>query len=483
MLTELQSQREALSTELDLGLLWEVAQEQGRGFSAAELAELFFGQRSTVASSVMLEALLNDRLFFVRRHLEFIPRPRDQVERLRLQQDRIKGRSEGARRTQTLVREILNGGVSTPSAETAALAAELTQYLRNPFTRSRELTQILAAAAPDIDPAEVSFELLDRLGAKPDLPRFAFIAGLHTEFSAAALEEAGKVSSIPRPALATGLTVTIDDDDTVEIDDALSCELLPNGDLRVWVHIALVADFVTKGSELDAEAAARATTVYLPEITIPMLPQTISSERASLIEGQERPVLTTAITLASSGEIKSSSIFPGTIRIGKRLDYTQADGILAADEPDSPVHHSLNLLRDAADKVRELRRRSGALLMHRREPKVTVRNDDIQIRVLDGGSPSRMLVAEFMVLSNFVAARFAAENRIPIIYRVQPETRGEPPRPRLSLYPEYHAGIGLDYYAQFSSPIRRYADLVLQRQMVASLSESRSQPYSVDEIC
>jgi exoribonuclease-2 len=124
---------------------------------------------------------------------------------------------------------------------------------------------------------------------------------------------------------------------------------------------------------------------------------------------------------------------------------------------------------------------AGAMLVHRREPKVTVRGNEIQIRVLDSDSQARVLVAEFMVMSNFVAARFAAENRVPIIYRVQPETHGEAQRPRLSLYPEYHSGVGLDYYAQFSSPIRRYADLVLQRQLIASISKA-TQPYGVEEL-
>jgi exoribonuclease II len=93
------------------------------------------------------------------------------------------------------------------------------------------------------------------------------------------------------------------------------------------------------------------------------------------------------------------------------------------------------------------------------------------------------MVGEFMVLSNYVAARYAANQRIPIIYRVQPRSgdfAGQ--RPRLSLYPEYHAGIGLDYYAQFSSPIRRYADLVLQRQLIAALAQPGRSIYSQEEL-
>ena len=113
--------------------------------------------------------------------------------------------------------------------------------------------------------------------------------------------------------------------------------------------------------------------------------------------------------------------------------------------------------------------------MQRREAKVRVRGDDVEITVLDNASPGRTLVAEFMVLSNFVAARYAATNRIPIIYRVQPQMGGDiaSMRPRLSLHPEYHAGIGLDFYAQLSSPIRRYADLGHAAATAGRACESR----------
>jgi exoribonuclease II len=127
------------------------------------------------------------------------------------------------------------------------------------------------------------------------------------------------------------------------------------------------------------------------------------------------------------------------------------------------------------------------VLVQRREAKVRVRDDEVEITVLDNTSPGRTLVAEFMVLSNFVAARYAAANRIPLIYRVQPNISGgdlAAMRPRLSLHPEYHAGIGVDFYAQLSSPIRRYADLVLQRQLLGALEHGdRHAPvYSDDEL-
>ncbi|MGH7865481.1 MAG: RNB domain-containing ribonuclease, partial [Candidatus Binataceae bacterium] len=288
------AEREALARELDLNLLWEVVQEQGRSFTAAELAELFFGRRSGAAVSVMLEALLSDRLFFVRRHMEFQVRPSDQVERLRVQHERIRARTDDYRRTERLLRDIISDGGTKATGETAPLIDELRAYLSNRFTRSRDITAMLQQAAPDIDPAEAAYEILDRLGAAPDGGRFAVVGGVRTEFSEPAITQA-RAAGAPERQFSERFAVAIDDDDTVEVDDAISVEELADGMVSVRVHIALVADFVARGGPIDNEAALRATTVYLPEMTARMLPDPISCGSASLLEGTERPVLTTEV--------------------------------------------------------------------------------------------------------------------------------------------------------------------------------------------
>ena len=374
----------------------------------------------------MLEALLNDRTYFVRRHMDFVPRTPDQVERLRIQNDRIRARSDDYRKIQKHLRDVLNGAEKPPADEAAALIEELSRYLKNPFTRSRDMTQMLAQAAPDVDPAEAAFEILERLGARLRVPRFAFIAGLKDEFSDAVMKEASEAVPGPRAISDGGFAVTVDDEDTVEVDDALSCEALADGGIRVRVHIALVADFVAKGGAMDQEAAARATTVYLPETTIRMLPDPISCRAASLIEGEDRPVLTTDVRLSADGELIDASIYPARIPIMRRLDYDQVDRILESGTGADETAATVARLNAAAIQLRQRRRTAGAVLVQRREAKVRVRGDDVEITVLDNASPGRTLVAEFMVLSNFVAARYAAANRIPIIYRVQPQTGRRP---------------------------------------------------------
>jgi len=264
---ELEAERARLAGELDLKLLWEVVKDQNGVYSAEELAELFFGQRWATATAVVLDALLNDRLYFIRRHLEFIPNPTDRVERIRVQQERTRLRSDENRRIQALIRDVLNNlPVETEGA--APLIDQLRKYLDNPATRSNDLTALLTAAAPDLAPAETAYEVLERLGVSLPASRYVLIGGIRTQFSAAAVQEAERVEPSVHPPADALFVVSIDDEETVEIDDALSCEPLPDGGLRVLIHIALVADWVARDGPMDREAAARGATVYLPEATV-----------------------------------------------------------------------------------------------------------------------------------------------------------------------------------------------------------------------
>ena len=485
-LTELAQERVQLAGELDLNLLWEVVREHERGYTAEELAELFFGRRSQVAIAVMLEALFADRLYFVRRHMNFVARSAEQVERLRTQYDRIRLRSESGRRLSNLLHTLLQNRSLPSPDEAAPLIAELKRYLENPSTRSRDLTMMLETAVSDITPVEAAYEALERLGAAPAGPRFAIIGGVRSLFSDAALAEA--VSTVP-PARQPGgddQAITIDDEETLEIDDAISCVPLAEGNLRLRIHIALVADFVIKGGPMDIEAAARGATFYLPETTIRMLPDAVSTDHASLIAGRERHVFTTEVTLSASGDVLNFSIYPAVIQVRTRLSYDEADRLLDR-ELNGEVDERILMLRrldEAAVMLRARRREAGAILVQRREPKIRVSDGEIEVKVIDNASPSRQLVAEFMVLSNYCAARFAGDHAVPIIYRVQPSSTGEAGqlRAHLSLYPESHTGVGLDCYSQLSSPIRRYMDLVLQRQLVSAVTERRAVIYEPNEL-
>ncbi len=176
------------------------------------------------------------------------------------------------------------------------------------------------------------------------------------------------------------------------------------------------------------------------------------------------------------------------------MTYEAADEALSAGEP------AMTRLHAIAERLHATRNESGAQTHKRPEIKVRVRGGDIQVHRVDVETPSRLIVSEMMILANRIAADHATVQNIPIIYRTQESPEQQPPdttglpeairfellrksfkRSRLSLSPASHAGLGVRAYTQMSSPIRRYADLVTQRQFAAAM-RGEAFPYDTDEL-
>jgi exoribonuclease-2 len=288
----------------------------------------------------------------------------------------------------------------------------------------------------------------------------------------------------------TGLDlITIDGERTRDFDDALSLEAAPEGGWRLGIHIADVSALVPPDDPLDREARSRGTSIYLPERRLPMFPEEISEDVLSLLAHQERLALSFLVILDNDGGVRDWTIVPSRIKVARRLTYHEVDGLLAQDARLAAISR---LTRGF--KERRLAQEGYEL----RLPEVWVTfngQGDLQVSVEDQETESRQLVAEAMVLANSLAARLLAEQGIPAIYRAQPEPR-EPirredgksllelwrDRRRLSrvvmdLDPQPHWGLGLPYYTFATSPIRRYLDLVIHRQLLAVVS---GQPPAYD---
>jgi exoribonuclease-2 len=275
--------------------------------------------------------------------------------------------------------------------------------------------------------------------------------------------------------------MTIDGERTRDFDDALSLEEGPEG-WRLGIHIADVSAHVTPQTLLDLEAQERGTSIYLPERRLPMLPEEISEDAVSLLAHQERLALSFLVTLGPDAEIRDWVIVPSLITVQRRLTYHEVDGLLAQDR-------QLATLSRLTRRLRERRLARGGYELKLPEVWVTFGpQGDIQVVVEDQETASRQLVGEAMVLANSLASQFLAEQGIAAIYRGQPEPR-EPIKPsadksllelwqdrrRLSrvvmdLAPLPHWGLGLPCYTFATSPIRRYLDLVIHRQLLAVVS-------------
>jgi ribonuclease R len=211
-----------------------------------------------------------------------------------------------------------------------------------------------------------------RVLGRPDVARDMIEAalldrGLAREFDPAVQREAREVSRAPeretsRRDLRRLPTLTIDPVSARDFDDAISAEALPDGGVRVWVHIADVTAFVREGSPLDREARRRATSVYAPGAVEPMLPRELSNEACSLVPGQDRLAVTVELEVRD-GKALGAAFYRSLIRSDQRLDYDQVDRIFAgAQHASDPWGKALQSAREAAAQLGAARAaRAGVL--------------------------------------------------------------------------------------------------------------------------
>lgn len=501
-----------LRSVIDVLLLWETALELEVS-DITDLADLYFsGDMTTEHLIALWRVLAEERLHFKRRGNLWETRTAQQVEELKIQREVEKTRAKelvlAKEWLQTISRqpplttsliEEGKGGVIALQEEIKPFVERLERWLRG---EPDKLVEEILAPLVEKDrthPRELVFEVLQRVGRLPlDADRDVIVAGLRPEFPAAVCEAAE--TALPWQPIAdqaiTELFFSIDDEETREVDDALAIEM--EGELwKVTIAIADPSSVIQRGDVLDREAMRRGTTVYLPTQTVLMLPEKISCDLVSLTAGQVRPSVVITAWLDSQGQLVRSAIQRQPIRVLKRLSYYEADELIANGQED--FAHRLRELTRVAEQLRIRRLAQNAITLQRSEFKVSVKEDIVTITLIDLNSPSRQLVGEMMVLANHIAADYARQHEVPIIYRTQespseaitPEMLAEPlgfikarklMKPSaLSLQPAQHSGLGLTVYTQLTSPLRRFADLVMQRQLVAHLV-NEPLPYDQDEL-
>ncbi len=481
---------------IDVELLWNAVREGRPDTTLDELTAQYFGRSAPELQSAMFRALEADSLYFGRRGGGYHPRPEAQVasERARLEREREKEAFRN--RVGDMLRTALAGDAPETEPEWNGVVDRLERWLRH--REKDEVGSVFRRIAGTHQAREAAYELLARLGRiRENDDRFLLIGGFPTTFASPVLEAARVLEPVLDDARRADWThrrtVAIDDVETVEIDDALT--VIEDGPrTRLGIHIADVAAFSAKGDALDSAASARTATIYLPNVTVPMFPSRLSAGLASLVAGAPRPAFTIDVRFDSDHALEAFEISRSVIQVAETMTYEAADRAIALGE------RGLNRLLAIARRLQAARAASGAQTHRRPEIKVHAANGEIALRRVDADTPSRLVVSEMMILANRLAADHAARDRLPVIYRTQeppdqapPDTTGLPEalrfetlrksfkRSRLSLSPAPHAGLGLRAYTQLSSPIRRYADLVTQRQFAAALS-GEPHPYDTDAL-
>ncbi len=388
------------------------------------------------------------------------------------------------------------------------------------------------ALDPDADPT------LERIIVRHELP---------TVFPPEALAQAARVESVsdrdkPRRDFREVPTITIDAPTSRDLDDAISA--LPadaDGALRLLVSIADVSAWVTPGSPLDDEAYRRATSTYLPDRVLPMLPPSLSEDRLSLLPGKDRACLSVELRITPEGDVTSVDVYRSLIRSRARLSYEEAAAFLddgTLPEGGADLRGMLGWCRTASARLAMARARRGGVNLPREEARVGIDKDTGLATVL---SPYEMnsaheMIERFMVAANEAVARWLVDRGVPAPFRVhdqpgaesvrrldamavnfgfQPgfgsslsplalaaferQIRTAPTAPailaaigkilgraRYTVHPSLHFGLATDRYLHFTSPIRRYSDLLVHRAVTDYLDGVRPldpRPASLEARC
>jgi exoribonuclease-2 len=494
---------QASMAEIDLELLWESLQDQAGPLAIAAMSREYFGDTEPLHLSALARCLAADPVRFRRKGLEFSVRTRAEAAEVEELRRKRADRAQVREQSQGWVRALL----ASQERGTLPVPAEMQDFVRQARDyllvghNSDAVNTLSEVAGSRRTARDIALELVTRTGNLPaDADPFLLVNGIHAGFSTAALECAGNLVPYSADSARTDYSsvesFSIDDDETREVDDALSVER--HGDRTiVGIHIADPAHFVAKDDVLDRVAMERPLSLYLPTTTVMMFPDRLSCDLASLSEGKLRATLSFRVTFGPDGAIEDWEFHGAQIRVTRRLSYEQADAMLAA--PQGTLGEALTRLLQISEKLAAARVAAGGFTLSRPEPSIHVVAGRITVKVLDPNSPSRRLVSEMMVLANRLTAEYALRNDVPVIYRVQ-DPPSEPvqsvirydpveferqvrklKRTRLSTIPQPHTGLGLELYTQISSPIRRYADLVLARQLDARV-EGREFPYSQVEL-
>lgn len=334
---------------------------------------------------------------------------------------------------------------------------------------------------------------------------------------------------------------TIDGPTAKDLDDAVSIEILPNGNYLLGVHIADVSHFVAEDGYLDKEALKRGTSVYLINRVIPMLPKALSNGSCSLNEGQDRLTLSCFMEIDGEGKVVDHSIRESVIRSVARMVYDDVSDILEKEDPQlmakySSICEDIKLMGELAAILRHRRKQRGSLDFDISEAVITLDEEENPIAVeLEERRTANRLIEEFMLAANETVAEHFFWLNYPFVYRIHekpdpekimdlktylmnfgiklkgsadniyPKTLADiiadiedkpyesvvnrvmlrtMKKARYSTECEGHFGLAFRYYCHFTSPIRRYPDLIIHRiikeAITGRMTEEKLEKYRID---
>ncbi|KAL6853692.1 hypothetical protein ACP4OV_019721 [Aristida adscensionis] len=504
---------------------WMELSEKDKSITVEEFAEIVYGSKESLESYCSHFLLSRDIVYFVkvesRDYSLYQPRPPVQVEEL-LQRKIAK---EAAEKEMEEFVHLLKSAKALPLSSKPPKNSWL---MEEKIKQKIEALQAYAVDACDDErrrlagnilkamgftrTSSAALKLLINVGYFPvhvnlDLFRYDVHTRYTEEVLSAAeelLEECPDSDMHIRKDLSTLKVYAIDVDEADELDDALSATRLPDGRIKVWIHVADPTCLVKARSIIDREAMHRGTSIFLPTATFPMFPERLAMNAMSLQQGKQCKAVSVSVILQPDGSIAEYSIENSIIKPTYMLTYESATELLYMNLEEE---EELRILQEAASNRALWRRSQGSIDTAMIEPRIKVSNPDdpepnINLYVEDQSNPAMQLVSEMMILCGEAVAAFGFDNSIPLPYRGHPQSNTSvsafshlPEGPARSFAnigvlraaemdfqkPVPHGVLGIPGYVQFTSPIRRYVDLLAHYQIKAFL-RGDSPPYSAGDL-
>ncbi|HEX7273530.1 MAG TPA: RNB domain-containing ribonuclease [Casimicrobiaceae bacterium] len=461
------TEAQKLARDVDPSFLWEVS--DGREFLFTELAADYYGRAPSPAEAAALALCLHESpmYFYKKGKGRYRAAPAEALQAALAGAERKRREGE---RILAYVQELKQHRLPE------AFREKLPALLYKPDKLALE-TRALSAACEELQTNPLA--LLAACGAIPSTHDYHFNGFLFDAFPAGtAFPFYGEAPDVPDLPRAEARAFSIDDAATTEIDDAFSVRALRDGGFEIGIHIAAPGAVIARGTPLDAIARARLSTVYMPGRKITMLPEPVLA-RFTLAAGSVPPALSLYVQTAADGTPLKHTTRLERVSIAENLRLDAIGEQFA--QPAAPGEAQWT------DELRALWRLAQKLEAARGKP--DTQRIDYSFRVdwnatPDGkiaivprarGSPLDKLVAESMIYVNSTWGKLLAEAGVAGLYRTQ-----QTGKVKMSTKPEAHQGLGVEQYLWASSPLRRYSDLVNQRQLLALVAGERP-PYAEND--
>ena len=487
----LRRELEESKKDFDLKALWEQFAGVGEVVSFDDILSAYYAEREPVPATTLklFWAVDKDTVYFKRHGDGYLPLPAKCVEKTLSQ---LEKRVE-ALRQQKLSVEWIKSVLCDEPLEPEGFDRDGCVKAVIAYIGSAEDSPAFVSARKILSEAGIrdpfgAVEFLVKTGDLPEGSDPVMIqTGINESFPVEALEESARLlsdDSLPDSLEdMTGLeTISIDEETTEDIDDAISVEL-SRGEAHVGIHIANVALHIPPDGHLDRAALRAAETMYLPERRVDIFPNDLIKEKLSLIEGVSRVTLSLLATFdTETFKMKNFRFAASKIAVNSNMSYDGAERLFQS----SPEWETLAII---CKFLKQKRIERGAFIVQ--VPELKIKADlrgNVEVAQSNTDMVSHEVVSELMIMTNHLSAVFLRDREVPTIFRLQTQPVLREAReidPADPLFPlrvlrllgpsapgvlaGWHRSLGVDCYAQATSPIRRYRDLVVQRQIMSEL--------------